>query len=68
MINKLGTYTQNLMSVVVDNTQDEFVKQLAIDELLQIKNSLIEFLAKHNKTYTHKITDNRILLQEDKDV
>jgi len=68
MTNKYGAYVQNLMSVVVDKTQDEFVRQLAIDELLQINTNLAEFLAKHNNTYKQTTKDNRILLQEDKNV
>ena len=68
MTNKYGAYVQNLMSVVVDKTQDEFVRQLAIDELLQINTNLAEFIAKHNNTYKQTTKDNRILLQEDKNV
>ena len=65
--NKLGPYIQKLMTTVLDNKEDEFVKELAMSELTRLKVNINEFLVKH-----YQIDDvaeekpEKQLLQEDK--
>ena len=66
---KLGPYIQQLMATAIES-DDEFVKELALTELDRLKVNINEFLAKH-----YKIDDvakgeetEKILLQEDKNV
>ena len=47
--NKLGPYIQKLMTTVVDNQEDDFVKELALTELDRLKVNISEFLVKHLK-------------------
>ena len=48
-MNKYGTYIQKLMTVVLDKEQDEFVQQMAWNELNRLKDGVREFLMKHSK-------------------
>ena len=41
---KLGPYIQKLMTTVLDNKEDEFVKELAMSELTRLKVNINEFL------------------------
>ena len=65
--NKLGPYIQKLMTTVVDNKEDDFVKELALNELTRLKINIEEFLVKH-----YQVDDvaeekpEKQLLQEDK--
>ena len=68
-VDKLGSYISQLMATVIES-DDEFVKELALTELDRLKVNINEFLAKH-----YKIDDvskgeetEKILLQEDKNV
>ena len=66
-IDKLGPYIQKLMTTVIDNKEDDFVKELALAELTRLKVNINEFLAKHlqvNDVAEEKI--EKQLLQEDK--
>ena len=47
--NKLGTYIENLMCVIVDveKEQDDFVKELAWNELKRLNVDVSNFLSKH---------------------
>ena len=64
---KLGPYVQKLMTTVLDNKEDEFVKELALNELTRLKVNIEEFLVKH-----YQVDDvaeekpEKQLLQEDK--
>ena len=67
---KLGPYIQKLMTTVIDNKEDDFVKDLALTELTRLKVNIDEFLVKH-----YQVDDvakgeetEKILLQEDKNV
>ena len=65
--NKLGPYIQKLMATVVDNKEDDFVKDLAITELNRLKINIDEFLVKHLQI--DEVAEEKIekqLLQEDK--
>ena len=68
MIDKLGTYISKLMTTVVDKEQDEFVRDLAIGELKQLKIKIEEFLHKHDNG-DEEASEKTIktLLQEEKD-
>ena len=66
--NKLGPYIQKLMTTVLDNKEDDFVKELALTELTRLKVNIDEFLVKH-----YQVDDvaeekpEKQLLQEDKE-
>ena len=66
--NKLGSYIQKLMATVVDNKEDQFVKELAMSELTRLKVNINEFLVKH-----YQVDDvaeekpEKQLLQEEKE-
>ena len=66
-VDKLGPYIQKLMTTVLDNKEDDFVKELAMSELTRLKVNIDEFLVKH-----YQIDDvaeekpEKQLLQEDK--
>ena len=65
--NKLGPYIQKLMTTVLDNKEDDFVKELALTELTRLKVNVEEFLVKHlqqNEVVEDK--PEKQLLQEDK--
>ena len=64
---KLGSYIQKLMTTVIDNKEDEFVKELALTELNRLKINIDEFLVKHLKV--DDVAEEKIekqLLQEDR--
>ena len=64
-MNKYGPYIQKLMTIVLDKEQDEFVQQMAWDELKQLGESVTEFLMKHLKDDSgEKEKTEKILLQE----
>ena len=46
-MDKLGPYIQKLMTTVLDNKEDDFVKELALTELTRLKVNINEFLVKH---------------------
>ena len=66
-VDKLGPYIQKLMTTVLDNKEDDFVKELALTELTRLKVNINEFLVKH-----YQVDDvaeekpEKQLLQEDK--
>ena len=66
-VDKLGPYIQKLMTTVIDNKEDDFVKQLAITELNRLKVNIDEFLVKHLKVdEVAEENPEEQLLQEDK--
>ena len=63
---KLGTYISQLMATVVES-DDDFVKELAMTELNRLKVNINEFLVKHYQR--DDVAEEKIekqLLQEDK--
>ena len=69
MNDKLGSYITKLMTTIVDKEQEEFVKNLALSELTNIKNSLEEFILK-NKIKTDEFPEEKTekqLLTEEKE-
>ena len=66
-VDKLGPYIQKLMATVIDNKEDDFVKELALTELNRLKVNIDEFLVKHYQK--DDVAEEKIekqLLQEDK--
>ena len=68
-MNKLGSYITKLMTTVLDNEQEQFVKDLALSELTRLNVDVNEFINKHTKDDIDKIKETeKQLLQEDKNV
>ena len=66
-IDKLGPYIQKLMTTVIDNKEDDFVKELALTELNRLKINIEEFLIKHHQNDdVIEEKPEKQLLQEDK--
>ena len=66
-MNKLGSYITKLMTTVLDNEQEQFVKDLALSELTRLNVDVNEFINKHTKDDIDKIKETeKKLLQEDK--
>jgi len=68
MVNKFGSYIQKLMATVVDKEQEEFIVDLAMNELKNINSDINEFLIKHQKDdFKEREETEKQLLQEEKD-
>ena len=68
-MNKLGSYITKLMTTVLDSEQEEFVKELALNELNRLNVDVNEFIRKHTKDISDEIKETeKKLLQEDKNV
>ena len=68
-MNKLGSYISKLMTVVIDNDEEQFVKDLALSELTRLNVDMNDFIRKHTKDVSDEIKEKeKQLLQEDKDV
>ena len=68
-MNKLGNYITKLMTTVLDNEQEQFVRDLALSELKRLNVDVNEFINKHTKDDIDKIKETeKKLLQEDRDV
>ena len=66
-MNKLGSYISKLMTTVIDNKQEQFVRDLALSELTRLNVDVNEFIRKHTKDISDKIKETeKKLLQEDK--
>ena len=68
-MNKFGAYISRLMTTVLDKEQEEFVQDLAWNELKRINADVEEFLRKNTKDdLEDKEKPKKQLLQEDKNV
>ena len=66
-MSKYGSYIQKLMTVVLDKEQDEFIQQMAWNELRRLGDGVEEFLSKHARDDSdEKEKTEKILLQETK--
>ena len=66
-MNKLGSYISKLMTTVLDNEQEQFVKDLALSELTRLNVDMNDFIRKHTKDDFDKAKETeKKLLQEDK--
>ena len=63
---KLGTYITNLMTTIVDKEQEQFVKDLAWNQLKTINVNIDSFLRKHTEEAREIKKQEKQLLQEDK--
>jgi hypothetical protein len=67
---KFGPYIQRLMTTILDKEQEEFVIDLAINELKRLNIDIEEFLRKHQKDEFDEIEktekQKKQLLQEEK--
>ena len=64
--NKMGPYINRLMTTVLDKEQDEFVQQMAWNELIRLGDGVKEFLVNHLKDDSkEKKKTEKILLQEE---
>ena len=55
----MGSYIAKLMTVVVDEKQEEFVVNLAIQELVKIRNDINSFLQKNDIDNSEKVQKNK---------
>ena len=69
-MNKLGSYISKLMTTVLDNEQEQFVKDLALREIEKLNVDVNDFIRKHKEDVFDraKREKEKQLLQEDKDV
>ena len=67
-VSKLGSYINKLMTTVLDKNGDEFVTNLALDELKRLNVDINEFIMKNISTEDLPTVDKseKQLLQEDK--
>ncbi len=65
MKNKFGAYIQRLMSTVLDNEQEQFVKDLALSELTRLKVDMDSFIMKNNNENDDNESTIKQLLQEE---
>jgi len=67
-MNKLGSYISKLMTTVLDTENDEFVKELALEELKRLNVDVNDFIRKNTKDFSDEIKETeKKLLQEDKE-
>ena len=62
--NKLGTYITKLMTTATNFKEDDFVRELALDELHRLNVNIQEFIIK-NKTEKKVNKKEKQLLQEE---
>ena len=68
-MNKLGSYITKLMTTVLDNEQEQFVRDLALSELNRLNVDMNDFIRNNTKDDLDKIKETeKKLLQEDRDV
>ena len=69
-MNKLGSYISKLMTTVLDNEQEQFVKELALGELRRLNVDVNDFINKHTKDDIDKIkeTEKKLLQEDNKNV
>ena len=68
-MNKFGAYISSLMTTVLDSEQEQFVKDLAWNELKRINADVEQFLRKHKRDDEEESKETvKQLLQEDKNV
>tara|TARA_B100000287_G_scaffold11409_1_gene11530 strand:- start:1290 stop:1511 length:222 start_codon:yes stop_codon:yes gene_type:complete len=68
MADKFGAYVQRLMTTVIDKEQEQFVQDLAWNELKRINADIEEFLRQNSSDDEEQSkTTIKTLLQEDKE-
>ena len=67
-MNKLGSYITKLMTTILDSEQEEFVRELALNELKRLNVDVNEFIRKNTKDISDEIQKTeKQLLQEDRE-
>ena len=64
---KFGPYINRLMTTVLDNEQEQFVKDLAWTELKRLNTDVESFLRKNAEEVVETKKQEKQLLQEDKE-
>tara|TARA_R100000008_G_C3419571_1_gene84193 strand:- start:26 stop:235 length:210 start_codon:yes stop_codon:yes gene_type:complete len=64
-MNKLGSYITKLMTTIIE--EEDFVKNLALDELKKLNNDIEGFIRKHSQEDKDLEKKEKQLLQEDKE-
>ena len=64
-MNKLGSYISKLMTTVIENKEDNFVKELALNELTKLKINIEEFVETNKIPNQEEQKQEKQLLQED---
>ena len=62
---KFGSYITKLMTTILDNSKEEFIRNLATNELQRLKNDIEEFILNSSIKPDEEKTEKQ-LLQEDK--
>ena len=68
-VDKLGPYIEKLMTTIIDMEENEFVQQLAWNELKRLNVDVEEFLRKHHSDDSDKQekTEKQLLQEVSKD-
>ena len=64
-MNKLGSYISRLMTTVIDKEQEQFVKDLALNELERLNVNIDEFVRKHKKDVFDKEQEKQDIVSPD---
>ena len=66
--NKLGPYIQQLMGTIVEKDEEDFVTQLALDELKRLRIEINVFIRNNDDDDTEaRKKSEKMLLMEEKD-
>ena len=63
---KLGTYITKLMTTAIDFKKDDFVRELALDELSRLNVNIQEFIIKNKTEKKVNKTEKQLLQEEEK--
>ena len=64
-MNKFGAYISSLMTTVIDKEQEQFVKDLALNELERLNVNIDEFVRKHKKDVFDKEQEKQDFVSPD---
>ena len=69
-MNKLGGYITKLMTTVVEEEQEQFVKDLALSELERLNVDINDFIKNNKKAFFDKAeeTEKKLLQEDNKNV
>jgi hypothetical protein len=68
MANKLGNYISKLMTTVLDFKEDDFVRDLAIQELNRLKVNIEEFVETNKIPNKSEVKEKQLLQEDNKNV
>ena len=58
-MNKLGSYITKLMTTILDSEQEEFVRELALNELKRLNVDVNEFIRKNTKDISDNVKNKK---------